>query len=405
MTKALYVGVGSKARRVKNAYIGVNSKARKVTKMYVGVSGKARLFWSSEKKLSKYNNASDLSIARYFIGGASIGEYALFGGGYYYQSYNYHQTSVIEAYNTSLVRSLPTALSVSRSQAATATIGNYALFAGGGTGMYATNVTAVVDAYNNSLTRSNGSNLTVARKFFTGTTVGNYALFGGGGASSVYATVDAYNTSLTRTTPKTLSIARKNLTAVNASNYALFCGGAGRYSGPTYATVDAYNASLTLTTTTALSIDREYLASTKIGDYALVGGGRYYENTYEDEDTGEDYDVYVDVANVDVYNKALTRSTISPLTVGRHGLAAVTLDRFAIFTGGYFDGYNDDWEWVSDIKNTSDAYDQTLTKCNITNLTSARYWHSTAITGNYALFAGGVGVSSSLASVEVYVAS
>jgi len=36
MAKAVYVGVGSKARKMKKAYIGIGGKARKVKKMYIG---------------------------------------------------------------------------------------------------------------------------------------------------------------------------------------------------------------------------------------------------------------------------------------------------------------------------------------------------------------------------------
>ena len=45
--KAVYVGVGSKARKMKKAYIGIGGTARKVKKMYIGVGGKARLCYSA----------------------------------------------------------------------------------------------------------------------------------------------------------------------------------------------------------------------------------------------------------------------------------------------------------------------------------------------------------------------
>ena len=48
MAKGIYVGVESKARKVKKFYIGVDGKARKVKKGYVGVNGVARLFYSAE---------------------------------------------------------------------------------------------------------------------------------------------------------------------------------------------------------------------------------------------------------------------------------------------------------------------------------------------------------------------
>ena len=47
MAKGTYIGVGGKARKVRNLYLGVGGKARKVKKAYVGVGGKARLFFSA----------------------------------------------------------------------------------------------------------------------------------------------------------------------------------------------------------------------------------------------------------------------------------------------------------------------------------------------------------------------
>lgn len=48
MAKAIYVGVGGKARKVKEIYVGVNGTARAVKKVYVGVGGKARLAWEDD---------------------------------------------------------------------------------------------------------------------------------------------------------------------------------------------------------------------------------------------------------------------------------------------------------------------------------------------------------------------
>ena len=79
MAKAVYVGVNSKARKMKKAYIGIGGKARKVKKMYIGdSSGKARLCYSAE--LEKVGMATALSTARYDMRAATVGKYALFAG-------------------------------------------------------------------------------------------------------------------------------------------------------------------------------------------------------------------------------------------------------------------------------------------------------------------------------------
>lgn len=80
-------------------------------------------------------------------------------------------------------------LSVARHLLAATTVGDYALFGGG----YSNGRSSTVDAYSTSLTRTTPTSLSVSRDDLAATTVGNYALFGGGQASSAsYSTVDAY---------------------------------------------------------------------------------------------------------------------------------------------------------------------------------------------------------------------
>ena len=66
-----FVGVGGKAKQVKNIYVGVSGKARKVKKAYVGVSGKARLVYSSDFWLPTGVAASNCLAAYRFKGAAS----------------------------------------------------------------------------------------------------------------------------------------------------------------------------------------------------------------------------------------------------------------------------------------------------------------------------------------------
>ena len=88
-----------------------------------------------------------------------------------------------------LTRSTPTALSVARRSLTATSVGDYALFGGG----YAAAVDATVDAYDLSLTRSTPTALSAARAYVAATSVGDYALFGGGHTGSVSDVVDAYN--------------------------------------------------------------------------------------------------------------------------------------------------------------------------------------------------------------------
>lgn len=113
MAKAVYVGVDSKARKMKKAYIGIGGTARKVKKMYIGdSSGKARLCYSAEA--DKFGTATPLSKYRIFLAGTTVGGYALFGGGGY-DSDAKKGEAIMDAYNASLTRT--TAASFKRGKA------------------------------------------------------------------------------------------------------------------------------------------------------------------------------------------------------------------------------------------------------------------------------------------------
>ena len=177
------------------------------------------------------NNVTSLSVARQKIAATTVGNYALFGGGYDGDSYS----STVDAHSTSLSRSTPTALSVKRNELAATTVGNYALFGGGYVGG---SFSSTVDAYSTSLSRSTPTALSVGREQLAATTVGNYALFGGG--YPAHSTVDAYNISLSRSTPTALSVGRDQLAATTVGDYALFGGGRDNRNNRV-STVDAYS--------------------------------------------------------------------------------------------------------------------------------------------------------------------
>ena len=197
MAKKVYVGVDGKARNVKKIYVGVEGKARRGKKGYIGVGGIARPFFSSEQKLECYGAIDAMSQARGLMGATTVGNYALFAGGCTTMT---DYTTVVDAYNVSLIRSTPTALSQARSPLGATTVGSYALFAGGRCILSSGSTTNHnnVDAYNISLTRSTPTALSQARSLMGATTVGNYALFAGGVSSrslfsvSYSASVDAY---------------------------------------------------------------------------------------------------------------------------------------------------------------------------------------------------------------------
>ena len=103
-------------------------------------------------------------------------------------------------------------------------------------------MSSTVDAYDTSLTRTIPTTLSNTSSYLAATSIGDYALFGGGrySSSGFRNTVNAYDTSLTRTIPTTLSKARSYLAATSIGDYALFGGGLSNSSGGAENLVDVY---------------------------------------------------------------------------------------------------------------------------------------------------------------------
>src|SRR5690606_16685282 len=116
--------------------------------------------------------------------------------------------SDVEVPDGEIIHSTPTALSVARGYLAGASVDNYALFAGGNTDH--AGYSNGVDGHDPALTRSTPTALSAGRQSLAGASVGDYALFAGGelGFSYYTSTVNAYNASLTRSTPTALSVGR-----------------------------------------------------------------------------------------------------------------------------------------------------------------------------------------------------
>lgn len=266
-----------------------------------------------------------LSQARKSLAATAVGNYALFGGG----NSGSTRYATVDAYDQSLTRTTPTSLSKYRTNLAATSVApaggsspqsGYALFGGGYYNDGVHTYPAIVDAYNASLTRTTPTALSEGREMLEGTNVESYALFGGGSNSSYVptATVDAYNTDLTRTTPTALSQARKSLAATAVGNYALFGGG---QVPDSYSTVvDAYDLNLTRITPEGLSVARDNFTATTVGNYALFGGG--YSASYR-------------VDNVDAYDITLTRLIPRALSSPKNILAATTIGGYALFGGGW----------------------------------------------------------------------
>ncbi|SHN68624.1 hypothetical protein [Desulfitobacterium chlororespirans] len=306
-------------------------------------------YYSSVNGINKASPIK-LSQARSGAAGASNDSYALFAGGAISGSSSL--SDVVDAYNTSLIRTSPTVLSQPREGIAGASNGSYALFAGGR--LNSSSSSNVVDAYNTSLIRTSPTVLSQEKRYLMGARIGNYALFLGGS----YDTIEAYDQSLVRTILNIDNTVRYTVARANVGDYVLLA--------QTKA-VNAYNQSLVRTSPAELSQQRDYFAGASNGSYALFTGGKYSNDLYN---------------VVDAYNTSLTRIVAPPLSKNRYYTSGASEYGYAMFVGGYIDWYGNQQTNVVDIYDSSlvrTAPSTLLLSQNGSNL-------SNAYVGGYTLF-------------------
>lgn len=369
MAKGIYVGIDSKARKVKKAYVGVDNKARKVKKGYIGVAGIARPFFSSEKELVYYGAIPDLDTGRIYLAGASNPNYAVFAGGY--TSNSSTVTGATDAYNKNLVKATIDTLSNARTYLGGASNPNYAVFAGG----FVTSRIGVADAYDKNLVRASPTGLAESRYQMGATSVGNYACFGGGArnASSSSKYVDFYDANLAKTyLADGLAYGTQYLTGANTPNYALFAGGREGSVGSCKDLVVAFGTNLTKHTPSALKMRRRSAFGVGVGNYAIIAGGARYQGGH------------IMCADVDIYDDNLVKITADDLP-------------FSIEMP-YGVGINREFAVVMQNAKLYVVYDINLVRTTVTLDVVAYQPSASASIGNYGIVCGfGYGYAQALA--------
>lgn len=183
-----------------------------------------------------------------------------------------------------------------------------------------------------------------------------------------------------------LSFARSGPSGVSLGDYGLLGGGSYYVTNKrTYSNVvDVYNKSLTRTTATNLSLPRISGTAISNGNYALFAVGQAATSTGL-------------VSNVDAYNKNLTRTTPSALANGGTNIGSTTIGGYMII-GGRPSGTT----YTAQLT----TYSSTLARTTNISLSVARAEISGAHVGAYGLLAGGLAkgyVGSSV--VDAYTAN
>lgn len=394
MARKAYIGVNGVARKITKGYIGVNGVARRIVKAYIGIGGVARPCWASG--LEYYGAVTPLSEGRTNLASASIPTHAFFACGRLNSGSSLTVFSkAIDVYDRvltrtslSLANATPTSLN-GRENLSGGSVNGVAIFGGGrhGSTEYSDYVNDVfsIDASMTVTRVPQGQYLSSNASNYATTAVGNHVIFANGTTFDSYnRIVEAYDSSLTKKTctPTTKSIKRR--AAATVGNYAIIAGGEYGNASTTYDTViDVYDSSLTkVSSGIALSVGRSALTATTINGNALFAGGAKYQDRFN---------------TVDSYNASLTHTTsVAPLSEARMKAEAITMKDLALFIGGE----------TSSKTATVDAYDGSLTKTRVPQLSAGRYNHAVAKVGNFVLVGGGATDSETYASsVEAYVYS
>lgn len=295
------------------------------------------------------------------MAGVSIGDYALFAGGYTYPSH-YNR---VDVYNSDLTKGSNKALSQAKSYVAGAKNDNYAMIAGG----YNDNgALKTVNAFDSELVRTNATGLQTERQMICGISFGQYAIFAGGHKSNYYTSdADIYDENMTRIIMGFAS-ASLHMGTANQS-YAIIAGSIGGNHSDN--SVTGINEDLTIVSVPNMSSLRANAVCATAGNYMICAGGTYWNGN-----SGSG------LLTVDAYDNALTRTRAPNLKNGVSEYGSISFGNYALFKNGY-------------TEESIDTYDADLKRTNLPLPWPSSYYKNKfagAAVGKYAIFAGGTGV-------------
>lgn len=303
-----------------------------------------------------YGTATNI-MAAYYIAGTSVGDYAIFAGGTTGKAGTYSFTNIVYTFNSSLTRSAADSLPYNQTGSLGASFADHALIIGGEAFRSSTQITPhEIVSYDSALTRMLLESVSSSNDI--GAQTGNIFLFGSYARPRYYL-----DESLTLHEVSIDTISSID-DGIGIGAYALFHNGL---------EVVAFNSSLTYQNLANLTVQRNNIGVAPNGAYALFAGG-YNAPTYYN--------------TVEAYDYSLTQTIAPSLTSVGSRLTGGRLGDLAVFSCCY-----------PSSTNYTDVYDTSLTRESKDPLSSGRYNVAVANTGNYLLFGGGSGYSS---TVDVY---
>lgn len=235
------------------------------------------------------------------------------------------------AYSSTLTKVTCPKIGKDRGKIKAGSVGEYAIFAGGQTRAKAGYQQSYVDAYNSSLTRTTPTALSESRIAATPINFDGKLFFLGGYFNNNgydYNDVDIYDSSLTRSI-MTLSEKRGGMAAAENGKYIVYAGGDRGGGNDARHEVRAINKSLTESNLESLPVRTSFWdggASGRAGDFAVI----------------QSNSVMDDVNHIYGYDTSLVRHEAEPLNTESDYPASVTKDGalICIGYGAVFDGYD-----------------------------------------------------------------
>ena len=268
-------------------------------------------------------STAQLSQARDGMAAVSVGDKAIFAGGYYFRHHGnvICDSDAVDIFHGRTGRWSTVQLSGPRPAVSVITVGTKVLFAGG---IYYIGDTgtdsSVVDIYDYSTGKWSVSALSQPGSGLHPTAVGDLTMFTGlGDLSNV---IDIYNAANGQWTTATLSQGRGGMGITTVGDLTIFAGGSPGAPGYSNA-VDIYNSATAQWSVSSLPTALLNMGAVTVGSDAIFGGGDSLEPG------GNESNV------VEIYNADTNRwSATTFLTGARDSVAAVKVGSTALFAGG-----------------------------------------------------------------------
>ncbi|MCP3916672.1 MAG: hypothetical protein GY711_14040 [bacterium] len=306
-----------------------------------------------------------LSEARTGIAAGSVGDLAVFAGGYG-GSFG-TPTNTVDIYDAATGQWTQAVIVEARSRMAVARAGDLLLFGGGHLDWPYNPPSLRVDLFDGNTRTWSVANLSEPRRWLGGAGARGYAMFGGGEApSGESAVVDVFDSATGIWSIAALSQPRSLIAATSVGPLILFAGG--RTSTANFTpTVDIFDTTTSTWSVETLPNPRSEMVGASIGKYAVFSGGEginasYYADVYDTENRtwstfqmanrrflhtatslgdqifiacGHTFQGVIDT--VDVYRPSDGSLRLEHLSLARYGAAATTV-RDQIMIAGGFDG-------------------------------------------------------------------